>query len=172
MLNSKRFSRYFGVVTVVCITSLMVAIGGCSTSQTPDTSSTNSESLSSESPSPGNALEPEQSETSANTTLAQVKQYEDVPQAFQGVWQADLEQCNSQASETRLEIGPNQIQFYESQGPIKEVVSDGKTTLKVKVELSGEGETWLSEREFQLSEDRNTLSAISDDNAFARYRCS
>ncbi|BDM79195.1 hypothetical protein [Acaryochloris marina] len=144
----------------------MVAIGGCSTSQTPDTSSTNSESLSSESPSPGNAIE-----TSANTTLAQVKQYEDVPQAFQGVWQADLEQCSSQASETRLEIGPNQIQFYESQGPIKEVVSDGKTTLKVKVELSGEGETWLSEREFQLSEDQNTLTAIDGDNALVRYRC-
>lgn len=169
MLNSKRFSRFFGAVTVVCITSLMVTIGGCSTSQTPDTSSTNFESLSPESPSPGNAVEPEQSETSA---LAQVKQYEDVPQAFQGVWQADLEQCSSQASEARLEIGPKQIQFYESQGPIKEVVSDGKTTLKVKVELSGEGETWLSEREFQLSEDRNTLTAISDDNAFARYRCS
>ncbi|WP_299405930.1 hypothetical protein [Acaryochloris sp. IP29b_bin.148] len=73
---------------------------------------------------------------------------------------------------TRLEIAPQKIQFYESQGPVQEVVSDGQTTLKVKVELSGEGETWLSEREFQLSEDQNTLTAIDGDNTLVRYRCS
>ncbi|KAI9135452.1 hypothetical protein ON05_004600 [Acaryochloris sp. CCMEE 5410] len=153
----------------------MVSIGGCSTSQTPDSSSPSPEAPSSDLPSPDNAVEPKQPETSTNTTnrtLAEVKQYEDVPQVFQGVWQADLEQCSSQASETRLEIGSQQIQFYESQGPIKEVVSDGKTTLKVKVELSGEGETWLTEREFQLSEDQNTLTAIDGNNALVRYRCS
>lgn len=119
MLNSQRFSRYFGVVTVVCITSLLVSIGGCSTSQTPDSSSPSPEAPSSDLPSPDNAVEPKQPETSTNTTnrtLAEVKQYEDVPQVFQGVWQADLEQCSSQASETRLEIGSQQIQFYESQG--------------------------------------------------------
>lgn len=175
MLNSKRFSRYSGAVTVGCITSLLVVIGGCSTSQIPDTSSPSHELQSSESPSLGNTVEPEPPETSTrktNRTLAQVKPYQDVPQAFQGVWQADLEQCSAQVSETRLEIGPKQIQFYESQGPTKEVVSDGKTTLKVKIELSGEGETWLTEREFQLSEDQNTLTAIDGDNALVRYRCS
>lgn len=166
MLNPKRFSQSFGGVTIICVTSLMVVIGGCSTSQTPETSSPSPEL-----PSTDNGVAPEQPETKAST-LVQVKQYQEVPQAFQGVWQADLEQCSSQVSETRLEIAPKQIQFYESQGPIQEVSSDGQTTLKVKIELSGEGETWLTEREFQLSEDQNTLTAISDDNPLVRYRCS
>lgn len=170
MLNPKRFSQYFKGVTLVCITSLMVVIGGCSTSQTSDTSPPTTES-----PGTGNAEVPEQPEKTTDTatsTLAQVKPYQEVPQAFQGVWQADLEQCSSPASETRLEIAPKQIQFYESQGPIQEVVSDGQTTLKVKVELSGEGEKWLTEKEFQLSEDQSTLTAISDDAPLVRYRCS
>ncbi len=97
MLNSKRFSRHFGAVTVVCITSLLVTIGGCSASQTPNTSS------SPESRGTSDAVEPEHPEPSTNTTnstLAQVKQYQDVPQAFQGVWQADLEQCSAPVSET------------------------------------------------------------------------
>lgn len=175
MLNPKRLSQYFGGVPLVCITLLMVLMGGCSTSQTPETSSPSLESPRTESPSTGNAVVPEQPEKTtdtANSTLAQVKPYQEVPQAFQGVWQADLEQCGSQVSETRLEISPKQIQFYESQGPIQEVVSDGQTTLKVKVELSGEGETWLTEREFQLSDDQNTLTAIGGDTPLVRYRCS
>ena len=170
MQNPKRFSQYFGGVAIICVTSLMVVIGGCSTSQTPETSSPSPESSST-----SNAVAPEQPETTPNiadSTLVQVKQYQEIPQAFQGVWQADLKQCSSPVSETRLEIAPKQIQFYESQGPIQEVVSDGKTTLKVKVELSGEGETWLTEREFQLSEDQNTLTAIGGDSTLVRYRCS
>ncbi|MGR3278285.1 hypothetical protein ACSYAD_24630 [Acaryochloris marina NIES-2412] len=170
MQNPKRFSQYFGGVAIICVTSLMVVIGGCSTSQTPETSSPSPESSST-----SNAVAPEQPETTPNiadSTLVQVKQYQEIPQAFQGVWQADLKQCSSPVSETRLEIAPKQIQFYESQGPIQEVVSDGQTTLKVKVELSGEGETWLTERDFQLSEDQNTLTAIGGDTPLVRYRCS
>lgn len=166
MLNTKSFSQYCGAVTTVCITSLLVMIAGCSTSKPPETPS----------PIPGSAVTPELSakttDTTANSIVAPVEQYPEVPKAFQGVWNADIEQCRSQGSETRLEIHPQRIHFYESQGPIQEVMSDGKTILKVKVELSGEGETWLTESEFQLSEDQNTLTAISDDTPFVRYRCS
>lgn len=192
MLNSKSFTRYLGVSTFVC-TCLLVTMGGCSAAKTSETSSStvviettpsttrDEASVATggsgiEEPSlPPRDVAPETAlpsdENVADGTLAQAEPKQEIPQPFQGEWNADLEQCGAQVSETRLEISANQLQFHESDGPIQDITSDGDRKLTGTVELSGEGETWQTELELQLSEDQRALTQIMDGTSFVRYRC-
>jgi hypothetical protein len=95
-----------------------------------------------------------------------------VPEAFRGEWNLNPEHCGSALNDSRLRIGADQIQYYESSGPIRAAVARGTRELAVIAEVSGEGETWLATDHFRLSADMNELS--SDNGAGApvvRYRC-
>ncbi|WP_413167897.1 hypothetical protein ACL6C3_14440 [Capilliphycus salinus ALCB114379] len=95
-----------------------------------------------------------------------------VPAQFQGEWSDNLESCGSRGSQGQLFMSPDRIEFYESSGPISEIVTHGKFDLELTVELSGEGQTWLSNRYFRLSDDRKSLTDITNGNpGFVRYRC-
>jgi len=92
-----------------------------------------------------------------------------VPIQFQGRWNADLKHCGH--GESRLEIRANKITFYESSGPIKAIVTQGKDEVALIAELAGEEGTYLSLRRFQLSEDQKELSDVSGLTPFVRRRC-
>jgi hypothetical protein len=88
-----------------------------------------------------------------------------VPQAFIGRW------CNAD-SESLLEIKSNEISYYESQGPIKAVVASGDGEVALILELTGEGETWLTTAQFKLSKDKKQLIDAKSEPPYVRRRCS
>ena|SRR6266480_3064028 len=92
-----------------------------------------------------------------------------VPTEFQGRWNADLKNCGR--GESRLEIRANTITFYESSGPIRAIVTQGKNEMALIAELSGEEGKYLSLRHFKLSKDQKELTDVSGDSPFVRRRC-
>ena len=94
-----------------------------------------------------------------------------VPARFQGEWNSNLEHCGTGLNDSRLRISADRIRFYESDGPIKAVVTQGEFDLALTTELSGEGETWLSRNLFRLSADHMSITDITDGAEFVRYRC-
>ncbi len=109
----------------------------------------------------------------ATGTATTAQQQQVVPDRFQGEWNFNLDFCGSSPpSEGRLVIGADRIQFYESAGPVRNVVTHGNSDLELTIELSGEGETWLSDNYFRLSDDRKSLTTITNGNlGYVRYRC-
>ena len=93
-----------------------------------------------------------------------------VPVQFQGRWDANVHLCG-RGGDSQLEIRANEISFFESAGPIKAIVAQGTNDLALIAELSGEGQTYLSARHFQLSEDEQELADISNPTHFVRHRC-
>ena len=105
-------------------------------------------------------------------TATATEQQQVVPDRFQGEWNDNLESCGSRGSQGRLFISPDRIEFYESAGPVRNVLTRGNFDLELTVELSGEGQTWLSDRYFRLSGDRQSLTDTTNGNpGFVRYRC-
>ncbi|MEQ8538828.1 MAG: hypothetical protein RIB93_15440 [Coleofasciculus sp. D1-CHI-01] len=101
-----------------------------------------------------------------SSPVAQVQSV--IPMQFQGLWD-DLELCDIPTSDGRLRIGLNRIEFYETGGPVLEVVTKGDLEMSVTAEYSSEGETWTETNSFKLSSDR---SALTDSKTnVVRYRC-
>ncbi len=95
-----------------------------------------------------------------------------IPDRFQGEWNAKLEHCGTSLNDSRLRISADHLQFHESGGPVRAVVTQGESDVALIAEVSGEGETWLLYRHFRLSADRACMTDITDkDAAFVRYRC-
>ena len=94
-----------------------------------------------------------------------------VPARFQGEWSSDLKRCGTSFDDSRLTIDSERIRFDESGGSIKAVVTQGEFDLALITELSGEGETWLAYNHFHLSADQKSLTDLTDDSKFVRYRC-
>ena len=97
-----------------------------------------------------------------------------VPIRFQGEWVSDLKYCGGRGfDDSRLTIGAERIQYYESGGPIKAVVTQGELELALISEQSGEGETSLTCSHFRLADDDRSLIDAADvtGERNARYRC-
>ena len=107
----------------------------------------------------------------ASGIAAAAVQKHDVPTRFQGEWNAHIEHCGSGQDESRLGIAAREIRFYESTGPVRAVVIQGRSDLAVIIELSGEGETQLFFKHFRLSADRKQLVDVTGESKFVRYRC-
>jgi hypothetical protein len=104
-------------------------------------------------------------------TIASAELQKVMPSQFVGEWNTELKYCGTDGSDSRLIISPGKIQFYESVGPILAIVTQGKSTVVMIAELSGEGETWLSSSHFSLSADKSKLTDTTNDLNFVRYRC-
>lgn len=106
-------------------------------------------------------------------TAAAVAQQQTIPAQFQGKWDLDVESCSSPVRpEGRLDISADRVEFYESGGPVRNVVTHSNSDIELSIELSGEGETWISDKYFRLSEDQNSLTDLTNGNpGFVRYRC-
>ena len=101
------------------------------------------------------------------------EKHEAIPSAFQGKWVADLKYCNK-GHEFNLSINSKSLQFYESNGQVISVVTEGKYELALIAELEGEGEKWIGIYHYQLSEDGNKITDISNPDEkqeFVRYKC-
>ena len=94
--------------------------------------------------------------------------HKSIPKIFQGKWISNIKDCGTD-HETNLEISKNHISFYESSGPILSIVTKQKNELALIIELSGEGEEWLSFVHFKISENNNKLTDMK--HKFTRYRC-
>ncbi|MFM7378763.1 MAG: hypothetical protein ACKO1O_11660 [Erythrobacter sp.] len=73
-----------------------------------------------------------------------------IPARFIGVWDAETGTCDP-ASDLRLDIAPQAIDFYESQGTLTRIVEspDGAATLDLAME--GEGDSWEMTMTINLS---------------------
>ncbi len=97
-----------------------------------------------------------------------------VPAAFIGEWNSDPKACSTGQNESRLRIGADRIDFYESGGPITAVTLKSPTEVAITATLSGEGETWTDVTSFRLSADGKTLTDASvpgEESPTSRTRC-
>ena len=94
-----------------------------------------------------------------------------IPKPFLGEWSADLSQCGKGTDESFLYVEPRKVSFWESSGPVRAAVVRGRE-LALILELSGEGEVWLSATQFELSPDGNALIWEADSGTqLVRFRC-
>lgn len=94
-----------------------------------------------------------------------------IPNAFQGVWAASEQHC-SPGGESRLRISETGIYFYESRGRILGIAAAEETQLALIYEASGEGQVWPEARQFELSENGQTLTEVTGRRrGLVRSRC-
>ncbi len=99
-----------------------------------------------------------------------------IPARFHGVWD-HVEATCAQASETRLEIAPGSITFYESFGRVTGVVQESEAVI-VDLAMEGEGERWTNVQRLELVEEggRTLLQTDSgsqpqERDGFPRRKC-
>jgi hypothetical protein len=80
---------------------------------------------------------------------------ETIPARFHGVWDAEGGSCDP-ASELRVEIGPDRIEFYESVGEVTAVTEEDGRVL-ADLALEGEGETWANSLALSLDGERLSI---------------
>jgi hypothetical protein len=94
-----------------------------------------------------------------------------IPNAFQGVWATSERHC-SPGGESRLVISETGIDFYESRGRILGIAAAEETQLALIYEASGEGQVWLEARQFEISENGQTLTEVTGRRrGLVRHRC-
>lgn len=105
-------------------------------------------------------------------TVAAADVVPSVPSQFIGEWNARIADCGTGDNDSALRIRKSQIEYHESDGPIKAVVSHGRYEIALILELSGEGQTWIATEHFKLSPGEDTLTSINQPgDGFVRYRC-
>lgn len=100
-----------------------------------------------------------------------VETVKSVPSAFHGTWNTKTEYCKTHKGDGNLKLSSNEVEFYESAGSVQNVTVNSPLDIIVAVELSGEGDTWLSNVHFRLSADNTSLVDISNDQPVVRLRC-
>jgi len=96
-----------------------------------------------------------------------------IPEQFQGQWSSDLKYCNKD-HEYNLKIFKDYLMFWESIGSALSIVTKENNELALILELSGEGEEWLSFKHYKINNDNNQLTDITDPyakNKLIRYKC-
>lgn len=78
-----------------------------------------------------------------------------IPDRFHGVWDATTGSCDP-ASDLRVEIGSESIEFYESVGEVMDVTEEDGRVL-VDLAMQGEGETWTNRLALSLADERLSL---------------
>lgn len=99
--------------------------------------------------------------------------HKSIPTIFQGKWTSSLKDCGTD-HETNLEIFKNHLSFFESDGPTISIVTKQKNELALIIELTGEGDEWLSFVHFKINNKNNQLTDITDayeKNKLIRHRC-
>ncbi|MEM9218038.1 MAG: hypothetical protein AAGD25_27315 [Cyanobacteria bacterium P01_F01_bin.150] len=110
--------------------------------------------------------------TASTSTVIEVAAVQStIPNQFQGLWNASLAECSNPNSDGRLLVEADRLRFYDSSGPVTEVIVQSDLEATVSVELSGEGSTWTNVNTLELSGDRNSLTILSDGFESVRYRC-
>ena len=94
-----------------------------------------------------------------------------VPAAFQGRWAGSPALCDV-AHEASLTIHEDRLDFYESRGKVLSATITSPSEVELEIELTGEGQTWREVTRFGLSEDKRTLTDVTNSRyKFSRVRC-
>ncbi|UVI39298.1 hypothetical protein [Qipengyuania spongiae] len=99
-----------------------------------------------------------------------------IPASFRGVWDIADGTCNP-ASDLRMDIRDDEIEFYESLGKVMSVEVENPDTIVVSLAMSGEGETWNVASRYVLSEGGAVLTPFETETnpqyqPIPRKRCS
>lgn len=81
-----------------------------------------------------------------------------IPASMLGVWDYENGSCNP-ASDLRLEITSDRLEFYESVGDITNITVDNARNVVVALDMEGEGETWTQRTRLTLGSDGESLTA-------------
>lgn len=92
------------------------------------------------------------------------------PLKFHGIWDVSQNSCKQRFSDAKLVISAYLIKYWESSGYITEVTSFKSNKLKVIMAMNGEGENWITNSIYSVSETSLT-EYFSDGNSFTRIRC-
>lgn len=93
-----------------------------------------------------------------------------IPPAFVGEWNALPADCGTSRNDSRLRIAPDRITYWESSGPVTAVRITAPGAIEVRLQLSGEGETWTRIERLELQGD--VLTAIDEAGGrLQRQRC-
>ncbi|MEK8046447.1 hypothetical protein [Ideonella margarita] len=107
----------------------------------------------------------------ASGAASAVEQRKVVPAAFVGEWNFEPALCGSQDGEGRLVIHTDHVEFYESAGPVLQVLVESPVQIFVIAQLQGEGQVWRSVRRWHLSADGRQLTDEPGAGAWVRHRC-
>lgn len=91
-----------------------------------------------------------------------------IPDSFHGKWARDEMACGVVSHESRLDIRADAVDYYESRGRLLEILLSSPRRVAVRLQHTGEGQTWQSTREFVLSEDGRQLGEVGGSG---RIRC-
>lgn len=107
----------------------------------------------------------------AGTAVVAIAQDSKVPREFQGKWAGSQVQCRV-PHEASLTIDEDRIDFYESRGKVLSAVVTRPSEVELEIEATGEGQTWREVRRFTLSDDKRTLTDVTNSrHHFSRVRC-
>lgn len=96
-----------------------------------------------------------------------------IPDKFQGSWASNVNYCGMDHL-YNLEISNASLSYWESSGPTVAIIINKSSQFAAIVEMSGEGDEWLSFIHFSLSKDGRELKDISNANTsqqLVRYKC-
>lgn len=79
-----------------------------------------------------------------------------IPTQFKGVWDYVEGACLPE-SDLRMEIGSDEILFYESMGKLTGIELEGENSIVLILAMEGEGERWEQKLRLSFGEDGKTL---------------
>lgn len=84
----------------------------------------------------------------------------DIPAAFFGRWGLVPADCTSTAGDAKglITIDAESVQFYESRAVVDEMVEKDASTVSARFAFSGEGQEWMRDMQWKLSENGTTLT--------------
>lgn len=80
------------------------------------------------------------------------------PASFQGKWASSVADCANEYSADRLLVSRDTLNFYESEGHLKQIAQSGQDrTVIANLAYEGEGSFWNTKSEMQVSPDWQSL---------------
>ena len=95
---------------------------------------------------------------------------ENMPAAYQGVYDVSLEAC-ARPSDGRLTISARELRFHESVGTVRSVGYGGPGAISVEADYEGEGERWRNLRILSLGDNGAKLTIKGEGDSLERVRC-
>lgn len=133
---------------LVVLAGCALALSGCSGSSEPsDEPSSEAAPVSAAVPGPAPVPAGEPATGSASSAAA-------IPLALRGRWGLVPADCTSTHGDAKglLEVGANQLTFYESSARLSKVTAAGKDRVRATFAFSGEGQEWTQDVELRAWE--------------------
>lgn len=100
-----------------------------------------------------------------------------IPQAFLGEWNANLQDCGSLRSESRLIVEPHHLSFYSSRAEVAQMQMENPRRIRLTLRFAPSpaaegGQPFTLERRYLLTSDLQQLQDISQgEQVMRRWRC-